>query len=307
MTADGPGPRGRLMAWLGRLAALLAVAGLAWALVRGWSQVRSHDWHPDALPLTGCVVALVCFYLLSGAGYVATVEAIGSRRAPRRGVLAAWAVSLLGRYVPGSVVMVVGRMELSRRLGVSRGVTVAAMAYEQVLSLAAAAAGGAVFVLVYGRLGPAWLSWLVVLVPLALLALHPRVMAPVTAWPVRAPARPPLPAVVPMRRVLGLVAAYAVAAVLLGLGTWLFVRGLGGVDAGGPGFVGSAFLFAVAVSLLAVVVPSGLGVRDGAFAVALTQHVPGGVAVALSVGSRLALTLVELAVVGATAFWARRA
>ncbi len=95
-------------------------------------------------------------------------------------------------------------------------------------------------------------------------------------------------------------------AALLAVGIWLFVRGLGGPGTGSVPFVGGAFLFAFAVSMLAVVVPSGLGIRDGAFALALSQHVPGGVAVALSVGSRLALTVVEVAVVGATLLAARR-
>jgi uncharacterized membrane protein YbhN (UPF0104 family) len=53
------------------------------------------------------------------------------------------------------------------------------------------------------------------------------------------------------------------------------------------------------VSMIAFVFPSGLGVREGAFALALSQNVPGSVAVALSVGTRLVLTLVELAFIGA--------
>ena len=51
--------------------------------------------------------------------------------------------------------------------------------------------------------------------------------------------------------------------------------------------------------MIAFVFPSGLGVREGAFALALAQNVPGSVAVALSVGARLVLSLVELAFIGA--------
>lgn len=58
--------------------------------------------------------------------------------------------------------------------------------------------------------------------------------------------------------------------------------------------------------MVLVIFPSGLGVRDGAFALALAQNVPQGVAVALSASARLLLTVVELAVVGAIALWARR-
>jgi hypothetical protein len=49
--------------------------------------------------------------------------------------------------------------------------------------------------------------------------------------------------------------------------------------------------------MIAFIFPSGLGVREGAFALALAQNLPTGVAVALSVGTRLVLTLVELVVI----------
>ena len=49
----------------------------------------------------------------------------------------------------------------------------------------------------------------------------------------------------------------------------------------------SAFLLSFAISVIAFMFPSGLGVREGAFALALAQNVPTGVAVALSVGTRL--------------------
>ena len=72
------------------------------------------------------------------------------------------------------------------------------------------------------------------------------------------------------------------------------VRSAAGAEAGGPAFVGLAFLLSFAVSTLAFVFPSGLGVREGAFALALSQNLPGSVAIALSVGTRVMLTTVEL-------------
>jgi hypothetical protein len=84
------------------------------------------------------------------------------------------------------------------------------------------------------------------------------------------------------------------------------VRSAAGAEAGGPAFVGLAFLLSFAVSMIAFIFPSGLGIREGAFALALAQNVPGGVAVALSVGSRLVLSLVELAFMGGVVLLERR-
>jgi hypothetical protein len=94
---------------------------------------------------------------------------------------------------------------------------------------------------------------------------------------------------------------------MLGLGMWLAIRSAAGPEAGGPAFVGLAFLLSFAVSMVAFIFPSGLGVREGAFALALAQNVPTGVAVALSVGSRLLLTLVELGVIATLVFLGGRA
>ena len=70
--------------------------------------------------------------------------------------------------------------------------------------------------------------------------------------------------------------------------------------AGGPGslaFIGLGFLLAWVVSMLAFVFPSGLGVREGAFAVVLSARLPASAAVSLAAASRLLVTAVELAVI----------
>ena len=72
-----------------------------------------------------------------------------------------------------------------------------------------------------------------------------------------------------------------------------------GDDGGSLLYVGLSFLTSFVVSMLAFIFPSGLGLREGAFALALGRNLPGGVAIAISAGTRLALTLAELVFVGA--------
>ena len=109
--------------------------------------------------------------------------------------------------------------------------------------------------------------------------------------------REPLPRLIPTGRLVTLLGWYTLVAVVLGVGVWLGVRAAAGPDAGGPAEVGLAFLLSFAVSMVAFIFPSGLGVREGAFALALSQSLPTGVAVALSVGARVLLTVVELVVI----------
>ena len=287
-----------LRRWGGLAAGLLVFAFLGWALVDGWSAVSEYDWNldPPTLALGGLVLAV--FYLFAGIGYGAIQDTLHHPGPPARVTLSIWARSLLGRYVPGNVLMLVSRVVLAYERGVPRRITLAATAYEQLLTVGVAAIGGVVFVAVYESDdgGDARL-WLLALVPLGLILLHPRIFGPLTTWALRKAGREPLPRLIPVRPLLTLLAWYAATAGLLSIGIWLVVRSAGGAEVGGPGFVGLAFLLSFAVSMVAFIFPSGLGVREGAFALALAQNVPTGVAVALSVGVRLVLTIVELVVI----------
>lgn len=276
---------------------------LGWALVRGWSDVRDHDWQLRPLPLIAAALVLLAFYLASAVGYVLILERLHHACPPRSVVISIWARSLLGRYVPGSVVMVLGRVVLSHERGVPRRATAAAMAYELILSVGVAAAASVVLVVAYGVGGGA--MWLVALVPLGVVVLHPRIFGPASSWALRKAGREPLPRLIGPGPLVVLTGWYALTAALLGLGMWLMVVGVGGGDAGGVLYVGLAFLMSFAVSMVAVIVPSGLGVREGAFALALGENVAAAVAVALAAGSRLALTLVELIFVAIAALVGR--
>lgn len=293
--------------WGGLAAGLLVVAFLGWALVDGWSTVSAYDWDVQpALLVAGCLVLLV-FYLASALGYGAIIGRLHHPGPPARATLSIWARSLLGRYVPGNVLMVLGRVVLSHERGVPRRASLAATVYEQALSVGVAAAGAVIFVAVYDGSGGDVRLWLLALVPLGLAALHPRLFGPLSAWLLRRANREPLPRLLGPRALAGLLGWYTAAAALLCVGIWLVVRAAAGAPAGGPAFVGLAFLLSFAVSMLAFIFPSGLGVREGAFALALSHNVPGGVAVALSVGARLTLTMVELLFIGIVVLAGRRA
>jgi len=305
-----PEPAGGLAAppwrrWGGLAAGLLVLGFLGYALADGWSAFSDYDWDLRPGLVVAGVVVLLAFYLASGLGYGAIVDRLHHPGPPARVTLSIWARSLLGRYVPGNVLMVLGRVVLSHERGVPRRVSLAATVYEQAISLGIAAAAGVAFVAIHGDAGDGRL-WLLGLVPLGLVALHPRVFGPLSASLLRRAGREPLPRLIAARPLAGLAAWYAFVAGLLGVGVWLLVRSAAGAEAGGPAFVGLAFLLSFAVSMLAFVFPSGLGVREGAFALALSQNVPGSVAVALSVGVRLGLTLVELAFIAAVVLAGRR-
>ena len=286
----------------GLAAGLAIIAVLVWTVVDAWDVVTAFDWQVSAGWLALAVGLALGSLLLSALAYEAILGGLHHPAPPVVATVSAWARSLLGRYVPGNVLMVVGRAVMAEAHGVPKRITVAATTYEQVIALVAASLLAVVALLEVGSgssVGPA--AWLVLAVPLSLALLHPRVFGPASAWALRRVHRPPLGALLPFGRVMLMVLWYLVTSALIGFSVWAFMRGVGGPAIGDPIGVASGFLLAFVVSLLVFFVPSGLGVRDALLAFILSQQVPGGVAVALSVGARLFLIAVELVFVALAA------
>jgi len=279
----------------GLVAGVLILGFLVWGITRDWDHISEYEWHLDPALLAAGTVVLLGFYAGTGLAYVSIVERLGVKAGVSRArLLAVWAKSLLGRYVPGNVLMVTGRVVLGREAGVPGRVSLAASVYEQALILTTAAVASLGFLA--GYQGSGGISWILPAVAVAggLVVVHPRVFRPLSTWALTRVGREPLGEFLSERQLVTLFLYYGAANAVGGIGVWLLVRGSAGPEAGGPDYVGLAFLLSFVVGMLAFVFPSGLGVRDAAFALALSRNLPGGVAVAVSAGIRLALIAVEL-------------
>jgi glycosyltransferase 2 family protein len=304
---DGSPPeRSRRRRWVGLAASLAVLVALGWALIDGWSKVSDYDWElRPAWLVAGGALLIVALWLTSIA-YSHVVARLHRAPVPHAELRRVWAISILGRYVPGNVMMVAGRLELGRDLGIPRRISLAASVYEQVLLLASAALSSVAFLVIFSDLGRGARLWLIALVPLGAVALHPGVFRRLSAAVLRKAGRGPLPSVLSAREVALAFTAYAAVQMLIGLAAWLMVRSATGPPVGGPFFTALAYQLAFTVSMLAFIFPSGLGVRDGVLALALAERLPGSVAVAVSIGLRLAMTVFELVFVAAVALRRRR-
>lgn len=282
----------------GVLAALLVVAFLVWGVRGGWAKAREYPWTLHWPALAGALAALILFYVAWAVGYTALLEALSPVHPPRRRVGSIWARLLLGRYVPGNVLMVTARVVLGRDCGVPARCSVAASVYEQAAMLGA---GGAAAVAYLASGGEGWSPalWALAVLHFALLLLHPSALEGVfRRLPPRLRRLAP-PVTLAPRQLAAALAWFALTMALMGAGAALSVRGVGGTASGDVVHVGLGFLLAWAVSMLAFVFPSGLGIREGAFALVLSRHLSTPAAVSLAAASRLVMTAIELLAIGA--------
>jgi glycosyltransferase 2 family protein len=290
--------------------AILIFGFLVLTVVDQWSEIQDKGVHFHVLWLIPAFVFLPAFYALSGLGWDLILRFLGYRIGVGKAQVA-WGQPLLARYVPGSVLYVLGRVLLSERVGVKRRVTIASIVYEQAISATSALAFASYFIIDHPDLQGQPLRWAVLLVlPLAVLVLHPRVFGPLANRALRAFGREPLPAVISLGGVLALLLYYLLVWGVVALGMYSVARSVTTIPLtfGEVLTVGSAQAVGYVAALVTLVAPAGLGIRDAAFAWAVKSAVGGSFAVGslIAIAVRGVLTVVELVYVGAVTALGRR-
>ena len=286
----------RLLGW--SVGILLVVAFTGWALIHGWDSIAAYDWNLSVGWLALGVAVVIAAFVTTGLGYHALIARLQTTRPPVLPTLSVWARSMLGRYVPGSILMVVGRLELGLRLGIGRRTSLAASLYEQVFGFTLAGVAGVLFLI--SGVGKAHAAWVALLAPALLVLLHPRAFGPVSTWVLTKVKRSPLERLLSVRAVAGFIGWYAGTTLLMSVGVWALVRSAAPTS-GSLLLVGGAYQLSVVLGTLAVLVPAGLGVREATLAVALAPRLGGDVAAVIAIALRFALTALEVLFVGAVA------
>ncbi len=244
-----------------------------------------------------CLIAL--YYLSFVVGWQLILRAYGIRLG-YRAVLGAEMLSMLAKYVPGGVWTPAARLVAVRRAGVTENsLVLASILLEAGLS---AIAGVLVMVaglpFVSGVDAPLWPVGLFAV--LCAFLLHPRVFAPLATRLLSRLGGGPVPPL-PWRTSLGVLAYYCLTWLIGGAAFWFLLRSLGDPDVSAIPYLGGVTDVGAIVAVVTVIFPSGLGVREGAVAALAAAVVPEDVAIAAVVLNRFAITIVEAALLAATA------
>jgi glycosyltransferase 2 family protein len=277
----------------------LIFASLIVFVVRQWDDLpEDFAWHFEPGWLVLSFLALAAFYAWQAEIWRHIVHSLG-QTIPPVPARAVWGKSLIARYVPTNVLMVVGRVVMAERYGVAKRVTLASIVYELGLTVGTAVMVGAYFVIELPDLEgqPARFAVLL-LIPLVLAMLHPRVFEPLADLALRKLGREPLPRTLSFRQVLGYCLAYVIAWVMVGVGLCAFASALTSIDIADAPYIAAAYPVAFCVAVLTFIVPSGLGTRDAALAIGMGAVLDETVAVAIAVAFRIFQTAIELAYVG---------
>jgi uncharacterized membrane protein YbhN (UPF0104 family) len=286
----------------------LTAALCSWALIDQWSKAseRLSNASPAWLALGFAVLA--AYYLIFILGWIRLLAEWGIVVSYRVG-LQAEMVSMLAKYLPGGVWTPAARtLALRRGANVTQTPTVlASILVEAALS---AISGVIVFVisLAWVRDVNAPLPALVVFAVVLALALHPRILRPISERLLR-PFGTETFEPLPFPLALFLLVFYCGTWLVGGAAVYCLLRSVG-ADVGllTIPFLGGTSAVGAIVAVLVVFLPSGLGAREGVTYALLLAVTEPGPALGVTLLNRLAITIVEVALfgVGALSWRARR-
>lgn len=288
---------------------LLVLVAVGIALWSNWEEVRGDLGRLDP----GTLLAATALALLSPfatvLGWRVLLADLGSRLhiAQASGV---FFVGQLGKYLPGSVWSVVVQTEMAVRLGVPRRRT----AVVGLLCIGLSALTGLVVGLpalpVLLTRGDAVLPWwgVLLLVAVLLLLLWPPLLNLGIRTALRLLRRPPLEHSLSAAAVALSSVWFTLSWVIGGLSVWVMAHALAPDDAdvGGLLLVAvSGYLLAAGIGMFSIVVPAGVGVRDGVMVLLLTTQMSLSAATAVVVVARFLTVLGDVVWAAAGWLWAR--
>lgn len=285
---------------------LVAALGFgAWAVIGLWSEVADGFARLSWMGLAGSFVAVIGALVAGMLLWRALLADLGSPLSLAHSARIFF-VGQLGKYIPGSIWPVVAQMEMGRDHGIPRSRSAAAHFLTYPIYLVSGLLVALVTLPVLAGDSVVRFAWLLLLLPVLGVSLHPTVVNGAINFVLRRLRRPPLERPLTRRGVLA-ASGWALAGWAgYGLHLALIVRDLG-VTGGAAVVLGlGAFALAWCLGLIVVVAPAGAGVREVAIIAALAPVLDRGSAIAAALCSRLVVSIGDLACAGLAALLSGR-
>jgi len=292
--------RARTISIVRIVVAVTVVVAVVWGVARNWTEISQDLQRVSIGALLLSFVPAALGTWLTMVGWRVILADLGSplHLAPAGGV---FFVGQLGKYLPGSVWTVLVQADMASHLHVPRRRTGVTGLVTIGLSVLTGLLVGlpALPLLLQRSAGSS--GWLLLAVPLFVVLVWPALLNRLIAWGLRVLRREPLEETLSTRAILTTVGLYALAWVLFGVHILVLALAVGG----GTGVTLASltgYALAGSLGMLTVILPAGLGARDGILAIVLASAMPLSAGTAVALVSRFVVTLVD--VLAAAAGWA---
>jgi uncharacterized membrane protein YbhN (UPF0104 family) len=288
----------QIVTWMVIVTIFVFLGKMVWD---NWSQVKVASFTPKPFSLIlSTLIFAFSYFIQIWAWYLITLK-LGIAISIRE-TLESWFYSQMGKYLPGKVWLLLGRFYFYESKGKSKKAISIALYLETATILLAA---GLLFLtaLIFFKeiklfgYENRW-GWLVVPFILAFVFIHPRILQKIVNWLFIRFKREPISLTITYPYVLFIFFVCILAWLVGGVGFYLFLVSVFPVSSQHLIFLTGALAISSTLGLIAIFVPGGVGVREGALVYLLSFIMPGSVAVILSILTRLWMTLIEIGLIG---------
>jgi uncharacterized membrane protein YbhN (UPF0104 family) len=288
----------RILQWIFVAVIFIFLGKMVW---ENWNQVKDASFTLRALPFTlSTLIFALSYFIQIWAWYLITLK-LGIALSPRE-TLKTWFYSQLGKYLPGKIWLLLGRIYYYESRGKSKKSISVALYFETVT---VTIAGGMIFLaalVLFQETRPFYFGgqplWLIPVLILAFTSVHPQFLQKIMNWALVLFKRERICLSISYWDILRILFVSVVAWLVGGIGFYIFVASVHPATPEYILFLTGALAVSSTLGLIAIFAPSGLGVREGVLVYLLSFMMATPVAVIISVLTRLWMTLIEIGLIG---------
>lgn len=225
---------------------------------------------------------------------------------PIKKAIISWFYSLLGKYIPGKVFMLGGRMYFYNKEGSSKKKVLFCFLIENICTVLGAALLFIMSLLFVNN--PELIQYrhpAIIVILVFSIIIHPVILTKIINIPLKIFKKKKIDLKMKYVDMLVLVLFYSVNFLIVGSGFYMLTNSVYPVNISEFFYISGTFGLAAVTGILALFAPSGIGVREGVIILALRYMIPEAAAIIVSIISRLWASATELVLIGAVFIYAK--
>lgn len=264
-------------------------------LILNWTKIPFEELHVNVVLLIISFCMLVLHFVFYSKSWQKIMYALG---APITFTQSIWmiATTQIGKYLPGKVWYMVGRVYVGKKASIEGKSLALSMVLETGLLHVT---GGIVFLLTTLIAGNYKISWLIIsilLISLAIIMLHPRILGRVANFFLKILRKPQVQLTLTYGQIIQISVYFFGLWISQVIGFYLLVSAIYPIP---PFYIlnlASAYTLAWITGSVAFFAPGGLGVREGVMTLLLSPILPVPLAIAISFITRVWISIFEAVV-----------
>jgi glycosyltransferase 2 family protein len=274
---------------------LITLGFVIYYFIHNWESLKSIEWWRNPWFLSSHIALLVVTFTLFVIGWRRILMATGNDVSINVAGFT-WLTPNIGKYVPGIVLMVAGRIALLNRFGVRKAAAAGNIIWEHVFVILSAVPFSLFVLLNNAGKFPFNIIVATICVSLLmlLLVLNPPLIQRVITFSLNIFKKPPLELILKRKAILNLFILYLLVWIVYGLSGVTLAYTLGIEDKVPMLLLFNVYIFSWFIGFISVITPGGLGVREGVLILMLSSYVPMSELITFAIFARVTWITIEL-------------